>query len=29
MHNPITGSGGMFVGVVEKIGEDLKEKCRC
>lgn len=26
MHNPITGSGGMFVGVVEKIGEDLKEK---
>lgn len=26
MHNPVTGSGGMFVGVVEKIGEDLKEK---
>ncbi|MCX8094772.1 MAG: L-erythro-3,5-diaminohexanoate dehydrogenase [Caldisericia bacterium] len=26
MHNPITGSGGMFVGVIEKIGDDLKEK---
>ncbi|MDI6860895.1 MAG: L-erythro-3,5-diaminohexanoate dehydrogenase [Caldisericia bacterium] len=26
MHNPITGSGGMFVGVIEKIGEDLKDK---
>ncbi len=26
MHNPVTGSGGMFVGIVEKIGEDLKEK---
>lgn len=26
MQNPITGSGGMFVGIVEKIGEDLKDK---
>jgi L-erythro-3,5-diaminohexanoate dehydrogenase len=26
MQNPITGSGGMFVGVVEKIGDDLKDK---
>lgn len=26
MQNPVTGSGGMFVGVVEKIGDDLKGK---
>ncbi len=26
MQNPVTGSGGMFVGEVEKIGEDLKCK---
>jgi L-erythro-3,5-diaminohexanoate dehydrogenase len=26
MQNPVTGSGGMLVGVVEKIGEDLKGK---
>ncbi len=25
-HNPITGSGGMLIGVVEKIGEKLKGK---
>ena len=25
-HNPVTGSGGMFIGVVEKIGEKLKGK---
>lgn len=24
--NPVTGSGGMFMGVVEKIGDDLKGK---
>lgn len=24
--NPVTGSGGMLIGVVERIGEDLKEK---
>ncbi|MBC7194822.1 MAG: L-erythro-3,5-diaminohexanoate dehydrogenase [Caldisericia bacterium] len=28
MQNPVTGSGGMFVGVVEKIGEDLKDKVK-
>lgn len=26
MHNPVTGSGGMFIGTVEKIGEDLAGK---
>lgn len=26
MHNPVTGSGGMFVGFVEKVGDDLKDK---
>lgn len=26
MHNPVTGSGGMLVGIVEKIGDDLKDK---
>lgn len=26
MQNPVTGSGGMLVGIVEKIGEDLKGK---
>lgn len=26
MQNPITGSGGMLVGIVEKIGDDLKDK---
>lgn len=26
MQNPITGSGGMLVGIVEKIGDDLKNK---
>ncbi|MCX8058733.1 MAG: L-erythro-3,5-diaminohexanoate dehydrogenase [Spirochaetes bacterium] len=25
-HNPVTGSGGMFIGIVEKIGEKLKGK---
>ncbi|CCU77848.1 3,5-diaminobexanoate dehydrogenase [Halanaerobium saccharolyticum subsp. saccharolyticum DSM 6643] len=25
-HNPVTGSGGMLVGIVEEIGEDLKGK---
>lgn len=25
MQNPVTGSGGMFIGVVERIGEDLKD----
>lgn len=25
-HNPVTGSGGMFIGVVEKIGDALKGK---
>lgn len=25
-HNPVTGSGGMLVGVVEEIGEDLKDE---
>jgi len=26
MQNPVTGSGGMLIGKVEKIGEDLKNK---
>ena len=26
MHNPVTGSGGMLIGKVEKIGKDLKGK---
>lgn len=26
LHNPITGSGGMLIGVVEKIGTELKGK---
>ncbi|MBY9010303.1 MAG: L-erythro-3,5-diaminohexanoate dehydrogenase, partial [Candidatus Lokiarchaeota archaeon] len=26
MQNPVTGSGGMLIGKVEKIGSDLKEK---
>ena len=26
MQNPVTGSGGMLIGKVEKIGEDLKDK---
>jgi len=26
MQNPITGSGGMLIGSIEKIGNDLKEK---
>lgn len=26
MQNPVTGSGGMLIGTVEKIGEDLLEK---
>ncbi len=26
MHNPVTGSGGMLIGVVEKIGSDLEGK---
>lgn len=26
MQNPVTGSGGMFIGTVEKIGEDLKDR---
>lgn len=25
MQNPVTGSGGMFIGTVSKIGEDLKD----
>ncbi len=25
-HNPVTGSGGMFIGVVKEIGPDLKDK---
>lgn len=25
-HNPVTGSGGMFIGIVKKIGEALKGK---
>lgn len=25
MHNPVTGSGGMLIGKVEKIGKDLKD----
>ncbi len=25
-HNPVTGSGGMFIGRVSKIGEDIKDK---
>lgn len=28
MQNPVTGSGGMFVGVVEKIGDDLKDRVK-
>ncbi|MFA6003936.1 MAG: zinc-binding dehydrogenase [Elusimicrobiota bacterium] len=27
MQNPVTGSGGMFFGVVERVGEALKGKC--
>ena len=27
MHNPVTGSGGMLIGKVLKIGEKLKSKC--
>lgn len=26
MQNPVTGSGGMFIGTVAKIGEDLKDR---
>ncbi len=26
MQNPVTGSGGMLIGVVEKIGDDIKDK---
>ena len=26
MQNPVTGSGGMLIGTVEKIGKDLKDK---
>lgn len=28
MQNPVTGSGGMLIGVVEKIGEDLEGKIK-
>lgn len=28
MQNPVTGSGGMLIGVVEKIGEDLEGKTK-
>lgn len=28
MHNPVTGSGGMLIGKVAKIGEALKDKVR-
>ncbi len=27
MHNPVTGSGGMFIGVIDYIGEMLEGKC--
>ncbi len=27
MHNPVTGSGGMFIGRVAAVGEKLREKC--
>ncbi len=27
MHNPVTGSGGMFIGTVEYIGEKLQAAC--
>lgn len=27
MQNPVTGSGGMFIGTVSYIGEDLKDTC--
>lgn len=27
MHNPVTGSGGMFIGTVEYIGEKLQQTC--
>lgn len=26
MQNPVTGSGGMFIGTIAKIGEDLKDR---
>ena len=26
MQNPVTGSGGMFIGTVKEIGEDLQDK---
>lgn len=26
MQNPVTGSGGMLIGTIEKIGEDLKDR---
>ena len=26
MQNPVTGSGGMLIGTIEKIGEDLEGK---
>ncbi len=27
LHNPVTGSGGMFIGTVAKIGQKLQKKC--
>ncbi len=27
MHNPVTGSGGMFIGKVAVVGEKLRDKC--